>query len=731
MAKLTGLTSAEVADRQARGLTNQLDNTTSRRLCDIIRANVLTPFNGLITALAVATWLANGNPINSLFFIAMLLNIIVGVAQEVKAKIVLDRLAIMVKPSVKAIRDGHRQTIASSEVVLGDYIVLGLGDQIVADGRILWSGDLEIDESLLTGEADAVAKVVDDEVYSGSFVTSGSGVMEVTKVGEQSYSAKLSTEARQFKRVSSELINATNWIMRWIARVLIVVAPILIIGQLNIGDDWRSAVTHVVAAIVGMIPEGLVLLTSMAFLLAVLKLARQKVLVQQLPAVETLARVNTLLLDKTGTLTEGKMTVRDLIVANDADRDIVRSIINVDDDIYIMGAPEIVISDSTMSGQATELAAQGYRVLALARADEWPDGDELDISTRPLALLVLEEKIRHDAQKTLQYFAKQGVEIKVISGDAPTTVQAVARQVGLKAVAMDARDLPDPDKDPTKFLHMVKRHNVFGRVKPEQKRQIAAALQADDDVVAMTGDGVNDALALKKADLGIAMASGSSATRSVAEVVLLDNQFAHLPAVLGEGRRVVANIERVANLFIIKNVYTTILALAVTALGLVYPFLPAQMTLIGALSIGIPAFFFALAPNNQRYQPGFLRRVLGFSLPVGAVIAAAMFACYYLLIGWHNLDVAAAGTSVSVVVMAIGLAVLAKLSQPVRGWKLALILACEAVFVACVMWQPLASLFSFEFNWATLPVIAVIVALAVVAAVILQKLTARIIDHFE
>ncbi len=773
MAKLTGLTSAEVADRQARGLTNQLNSTTSRRLRDIIRANVLTPFNGLITALAVATWLANGNPINSLFFIAMLLNIIVGVAQEVKAKIVLDRLAIMVKPSVKVIRDGHRQTIASSEVVLGDYIVLGLGDQIVADGRILWSGDLEIDESLLTGEADAVAKVVDDEVYSGSFVTSGSGVMEVTKVGEQSYSAKLSTEARQFKRVSSELINATNWIMRWIARVLIVVAPILIIGQLNIGDDWRSAVTHVVAAIVGMIPEGLVLLTSMAFLLAVLKLARQKVLVQQLPAVETLARVNTLLLDKTGTLTEGKMTVRDLIVANDADRDIVRSIaltmasrgssptnnaireylskakkaafsdeipfnsrrkwsaINVDDDIYIMGAPEIVISDSTMSGQATELAAQGYRVLALARADEWPDGDELAISTRPLALLVLEEKIRSDAQKTLQYFAKQGVEIKVISGDAPTTVQAVARQVGLKAVAMDARDLPDPDKDPTKFLHMVKQHNVFGRVKPEQKRQIAAALQADGDVVAMTGDGVNDALALKKADLGIAMASGSSATRSVAEVVLLDNQFAHLPAVLGEGRRVVANIERVANLFIIKNVYTTILALAVTALGLVYPFLPAQMTLIGALSIGIPAFFFALAPNNQRYQPGFLRRVLGFSLPVGTVIAAAMFACYYLLIGWQNLDVAAAGTSVSVVVMAIGLAVLTKLSQPVHGWKLALILACEAVFVACVMWQPLASLFGFEFNWATLPVIAVIVALAVVVAVILQKLTDRIIDHFE
>lgn len=772
MAKLTGLTSAEVADRQARGLTNQLDNETSRRLRDIIRSNVLTPFNALITVLAVAVWLANGNPINSLFFIAMLLNIIVGVAQELKAKIVLDRLAIMVKPSVKVLRDGHSRTITSGEVVLGDCIVLGLGDQIVADGRILWTGDLEIDESLLTGEADAVSKAVGDEVLSGSFVTAGSGVMEVTKVGKQSYSAKLSTEARQFKRVSSELISATNWIMRWIARILIVVVPILVIGQLRIGDDWREAVTHVVAAIVGMIPEGLVLLTSMAFLLAVLKLARQRVLVQQLPAVETLARVNVLLLDKTGTLTEGKMAVDQLIVQDGVDQSRVQSVIatmasrgssptnsairmyladadkvsfsdeipfssrrkwsaiKVGGEVFIMGAPEIVIGDTDMLTRATSLAEQGYRVLALVGADEWPSGDDLAMPTKPLALMVLNEKIRSDARSTLRYFAKQGVEIKVISGDAPTTVRAVAKQVGIKAAAMDARDLPDPEASPAEFLSMVQKHNVFGRVKPEQKRQIAAALQANGDVVAMTGDGVNDALALKKADLGIAMASGSSATRSVAEVVLLDNQFAHLPAVLGEGRRVVANIERVANLFIIKNVYTTILALAVTVLGLVYPFLPAQMTLIGALSIGIPAFFFALAPNNRRYRAGFLRRVLGFSLPVGAVMAIAMFVCYYLLTGRHSLDVATAGTSVSVVVMAIGLVVLAKLSQPVRGWKLALILACEVAFVACILWRPLADLFSFDFNWVTLPVIAVVVVLAIVAAIFLQQLTARIIDHF-
>ena len=770
MAKLTGLTSAEVADRQERGLVNQTSNETSRRLRDIIRSNVLTPFNGLITALAVAIWLANGNPINSLFFVAMLLNVIVGVAQEIKAKIVLDRLAIMVKPSAKVIRDGRRHTVASSEVVLGDYVVLGLGDQIVADGRVLWSSNLEIDESLLTGEADPVAKSAHDDVYSGSFVTAGSGVMEVTKVGEQSYSAKLATEARQFKRVSSELINATNWIMRWIARILIVVAPILIIGQLRIGSDWREAVTHVVAAIVGMIPEGLVLLTSMAFLLAVLKLARQRVLVQQLPAVETLARVNTLLLDKTGTLTEGKMTVYDLVLLDGADRRLVSSAaitlasrgsspttnaireylantpkmtvmaeipfssqrkwsaVRAGSDTFIMGAPEIVLRGGRALTRATKLADRGYRVLVIAQSSEWPADDDLPHSIKPLALLALSEKIRPDARQTLQYFAKQGVAIKVISGDAWITVKSVAERVGLKEVTvMDARDLPSPDDNPQEFLRLVRQHNVFGRVKPEQKRQIAAALQADGDVVAMTGDGVNDALALKKADLGIAMASGSSATRSVAEVVLLDNQFSHLPSVLGEGRRVVANIERVANLFIIKNVYTTILALAVTALGLVYPFLPAQMTLIGALSIGVPAFFFALAPNNRRYQPGFLRRVLSFSLPVGTVIALAMFACYYLSVDQYGMDVAAAGTSVSVVVMVIGLAVLIKLAQPVRGWKLALILVCEAVFIGCVLWQPLAAMFSFEFSWGSLPLIAVTIAMAIVAAIVLQKLTDRIV----
>lgn len=757
MSKLTGLTSQEVAKRQAEGLVNRLENQTSRSWANILRSNILTPFNGIITVLAIATLLANGSPINSLFFIAMLLNIVVGIAQEVKAKVVLDRLAIMAKPTVKVLRDGKNQTIASGDVVMDDYIVLGLGDQVVADGVILWSSGLEIDESLLTGESDPIAKATDDTVLSGSFVTSGNGVMRVTKVGEQAYSAKLATEAKEFKRVSSELIDATNKIMKWIARILLVVVPVLVIGQLRINDNWREAVVHTVAAIVGMIPEGLVLLTSMAFLLAVLKLARQKVLVQQLPAVETLARVNTLLLDKTGTLTEGKITVDEMLFSDTVDKRLVKSVIatlasrgssptnnalreatggvkklsitqevpfnsrrkwsaiSCGEGMFIMGAPEIVLSnDDEMLAQANKLAGQGYRVLAIAQSNEWPNGDKVTGIRKGLAIIALSERIRSDAKKTLQFFAKQGVAVKIISGDSPITVAAVAQLVGIMATPYDARNLPDATTQPKDFLRIVRENNVFGRVRPEQKRQIAAALQGDGDVVAMTGDGVNDALALKKADLGIAMSTGSAATRSVAEVVLLDNKFSHLPAVLVEGRRVVANIERVANLFIIKNVYTTILALATTVLGLTYPFLPAQMTVIGALSIGIPAFFLALAPNSRVYRPGFMSRVLSFSIPTGAVMAIAMIACYYWLVSSAGASVAVAGTGVSIVVMLIGILVLIRLSKPVRGWKLLLVLVCELAFMACVLWPPLANLFSFEFQLNTLVIALIVVAIAVV-----------------
>lgn len=765
--KKTGLTSKQVAERQAAGLVNRLDNQTSRSIKDILRGNIVTPFNALITVLAIAILVANGNPINSLFFIAMLLNAVVGIIQELKAKAVLDKLVILVKPTAKVIRDAKSEVINGQEIVQDDLVILGLGDQILADGRIVWSEGLEIDESLLTGESDPVVKSAEDDVLSGSFVVAGSGVMIVTKVGEEAYSAKLASEARQFKRASSELVAATNKIMRWIAWILVVVAPILIFGQLLIDSgNWSDAITHTVAAIVGMIPEGLVLLTSMAFLLAIVKLARQQVLIQQLPAVETLARVNTFLLDKTGTLTDGNMELVELVAW--ADKEEVGSIIlsmvtedgsatsnaiqraltkssklHIDEQIafssqrkwsaicsgdhyYVLGAPEIVLENDQMAEQSAETyASKGYRVLALVETSKWPTPEKIDGKIIPLALIVLSEQIRTDAAKTLAFFKKQGVAIKIISGDAVKTVAAIASQADLEVSACDARKLPDPDKQPTEFLTMIRQYNVFGRVKPEQKRHIVAALQNNGDVVAMTGDGVNDVLALKQADLGIAMSSGSTATKAVAEVVLMDNKFSHLPTVLAEGRRVVANIERVANLFIIKNVYTAILAIAVTSFGLAYPFEPAQVTIIGALSIGIPAFFLALAPNNQRYQPGFLRRVLVFSLPTGIVIAGAMFTCYYLLTSWFKLGLAASGTATSIVVMLVMIVTLIRLSRPIRGWKLLLILGCGLTFAICLMWPPLARLLSFELNWLALPTVGIIAAVASLVITILQGLFER------
>lgn len=768
MTKLTGLTDAEVAERRERGLGNDVVNRSSRSLTDILRANILTPFNTIIAVLAMVVVFFNKSPVNSLFFVAMVLNALVGIAQELNAKRILDRLAVLVKPRARVRRNGEDGEIASGEIVLDDLVILRLGDQILADGEIVNTDGIEIDESLLTGESDPITKNVGDQVMSGSMVVSGRGVMKVTKVGAESYSARLASEAKQYKRASSELIDSTNKLLKWISWLMIIVVPVLIIGQLRISQgNLQEAVIHTVAAIVGMIPEGLVLLTSAAFMLAVVKLARQKVLVQQLPAIETLARVNTLLLDKTGTITEGTMQFKELIQFNrttvsettiksalgtiagrassptnnalsDEFGDLAArfsreipfsssrkwSAMEIGSNMFVLGASEIVLSDDKNRQalqRANEISSKGLRVLVLATVKKWPSVN-VKLNGRdvlPIALVVLEEKIRPDAARTLKYFAEQGVGVKIISGDSPLTVGAVAKRVGLEAKIYDARELPDPTvskAEADRLLELVRTHNIFGRVKPEQKRQIAAALQSDGDVIAMTGDGVNDVLALKKADLGIAMNSGSAATRSVAEVVLLDDKFSHLPAVLGEGRRVAANIERVSNLFVIKNVYSMVLSLAVTALGLTYPFLPAQMTIIGALSIGIPAFFLALAPNRRLYRPGFLRRVLNFAIPVGIISAVAMFACYYL-VNNRVTSLSTAGTSASVVAMLIGISVLLMLSKPVQWWKLLLIAGCGLCFALLLSQPTVAGKIGFSLDIDTLPIMAAVSAVAILLIV--------------
>ncbi|MDR2336692.1 MAG: HAD-IC family P-type ATPase, partial [Candidatus Nomurabacteria bacterium] len=406
------------------------------------------------------------------------------------------------------------------------------------------------------------------------------------------------------------------------------------------------------------------------------------------------------------------------------------SAIEIDNQRWLFGAPEVIFANhkqDKMFQNAKEIAASGKRVLALVKIEKWPD-TKVPANIKPAALVVLSEKIRSDATQTLQFFAEQKVNIKIISGDSPLTVGAVAGLVGLKDVEIfDARDLPDPTKSAAqaeKFVQIVTTHNIFGRVQPEQKRQIAEALQKQGHVVAMTGDGVNDALALKKADLGIAMNSGSSATKAVAEIVLLDNKFSHLPDVLSEGRRVIANIERVANLFVIKNVYSLVLALAVTVAGLTYPYLPSQMTVISALSIGIPAFFFALAPNRQLYHAGFLRRVLKFAVPVGVVSALAMLLIYAISLSL-GVTRAAAGTNVSIVVMLIGFTVLVFLARPIKVWKIGLIVACALAFVSTLIVPPAAKLFHYTLDISTLPWTFAIGAGAVVLVNIIHQIIVR------
>ncbi|MCL2037678.1 HAD-IC family P-type ATPase [Candidatus Saccharibacteria bacterium] len=798
MKKFKGLTSDEVRDRIKNDQTNDVPDRSSRSVRQILYGNIFTRFNALLAILMLVVILIEHSPRNALFFFIAVVNSGIGIFQELRAKRVLDKLAILAAPLVTVIRDGRNHEIAVKDVVQDDLIRLRLGDQIVADGEVLDSSELEIDESLLTGESDPVVKATSDQVLSGSIVVAGSGVMRADKVGAESYSSKLTLAAKKFQRAASELLISTNRLLKWISWMLLIVAPILVVGQLRVdGGDWRMAIIHSVAAIVGMIPEGLVLLTSAAFFLAAIYLARRKVLVQQMPSVETLARVDTLLLDKTGTLTEGNIRFEAVILeegcdsetpdchselveesmnhgqdpsaalgmtndnsminqilstiarrakspTNDAIASALKKIkptefsreipfssarkwsaIEIDNTKFIFGAPEVVLADPAYQKylkKVKKIAREGKRVLVLVKADKWPEEKKAFPNLAPLATVVLSEKIRSDAAETLQFFAKQNVDIKIISGDSPLTVAAVAKEVGLQNVKeFDARNLPNAKKAPKKFSKIVREHNVFGRVQPEQKRQIAAALQKQKHVVAMTGDGVNDALALKKADLGIAMNSGASATKAVAEVVLLDNKFSHLPSVLSEGRRVIANIERVANLFIIKNVYSLVLALGVTVLGLTYPYLPIQMTVISALSIGIPAFFLALAPNQQIYRPGFLKRVLRFAIPVGIIAAVAMMANYYL-IHRSGMSSAVAGTSVSITLMMIALTVLILFARPVRGWKLGLILSSGLTFAAFILIPSLAVQFRYELDISTLPTTFIIGGIGMLLVIFVKRI---------
>ncbi len=650
----TGLSSAEVADRVARGLANTVPSAPTRTIGQIVRSNVFSPIN-LIVAILAALVIIAGSPKNALFGGVIIANSVIGVVQEVRAKRVLDQLRVVNAPRAHAVRNGKVSELQVHELVLDDVIELRTGAQVVADGLVLTHENLEIDESLLTGEADPVVKADGDDVLSGSAVVAGTGRMVVTKVGAENYAVKLAEEARRFTLVNSPLRNDVNRIVTWVGYLIIPVGLLLASSQfLRRDETWQQSIISTVAGLVGMVPEGLVLLTSVAFAVGVVRLAGRRCLVQELPAIEVLARVDVLCVDKTGTITEGSMALADVQPLAQVARSTVDAALNAlaqldpdpnatsralqqaygepstwtvtgrvpfssarkwsgmtfaDHGSWVLGAPENVLTSNyagDMQAQVEGHATSGQRVLVLANADgAFADGSDATLPpVTPVALVLLEDVVRADAPATLKYFADQGVTVKVISGDNNVTVGAVARRAGLAGWRdnIDATTLPADDTEA--FADAIEHSTVFGRVTPHQKRAMVRALQHKGHTVAMTGDGVNDVLALKDADCGVAMASGSEATRGVAQLVLMDSNFAAMPAVVGEGRRVINNIERVASLFLAKTTYSVILSLLTGVFAFAYPLRPIHLSIFSWFTIGLPAFVLALEPNDAASQRG-------------------------------------------------------------------------------------------------------------------------------
>ncbi|MFU0550040.1 HAD-IC family P-type ATPase [Gardnerella piotii] len=815
-----GLTQSEVFDAVNRGFVNVTNNRTSRSVLSIVRANVFTLFNAIIFA-AMVVVLATGSWKDAVFGFVILINTGIGVVTELRAKRTLDRLSILVASKSIVRREGKNVYVDHSGIVLGDLLWVRSGDQVPADANVVKSWGLEMDESMLTGESVTVRKAADDFVYSGSTAVSGVALMRVTAVGDNSYASKLAAQAKVYTKTISDLSRGINTILKWMTIVVVPLCVLLVWSQINkVGGfavalqtgQWKSAVVSAVAGVVGMIPEGLVLLTSLNFAVAAMRLARKKTLVQELESVETLARVDCLNLDKTGTITDGGIAFVGVdLIGDDSNRLVNQALFDLSNEenpnatgsaimeglkdqgvssassvsarlpfssarkwsairyalkdgrfeTWYMGAPEVLataicsresitvssdlhgsiapavaeggISDSAVAGDSlvsvespfdnchltdsfkqilnrvNEYAQQGNRVLLLAVAYS-DSGDSnnatfssspvVSISARPVALVRCSEKIRADARQTLDWFRQQGVRCRVISGDNPTTVASVAEKVGLtgdsKPVSMDARQLP---KDINQLAEVLENVDVLGRVLPDQKKAIVQALHSKGHVVAMTGDGVNDTLALKEADLGVAMGNAAPAAKAVAQVVLVDSRFSHLPDVVARGRQVMANMERVAGLFLVKTVYSALISAGVVLLGLNFPYLPRHITYIGSLTIGIPAFLLALAPNTRRYVPGFLHRVVRFALPNGiavavSVLVVSIFAPLMLARGLDSSNanasrlivesvhaVGVTRTICAVTVFVLGVAVLATVSKPLISWRGIMVLCFAAAGV--------------------------------------------------
>ncbi len=724
----TGLTAEQVRQRQAEELVNTPVDPPSKTVQDIIKTNVFTYFNLVFAVIALLLIIA-GSFRDLTFLPVIIANTVIGIVQEIRSKKVLDQLTMLNAPKATVIRQGKKSTIPSADLVLDDIVIFGAGNQIPADATVI-DGQIQVNESLITGESDEITKAAGDTLLSGSFVVSGSCHARLEKVGEESYISQLTLEAKRNKpKEPTEMIRALNKIVL-IAGILIIPIGLTLFSQQFFFEKsgFRNSVTSMVAAVIGMIPEGLYLLASVALVVSVMRLAQKKVLVHDMKCIEMLARVDVLCVDKTGTITEDEMAVDEVLPLDDADEGMCHeriadfvacmdadnstmktlkryfrgsnavraasvvpfsssykysAVTFADKTTYVLGAPEFVLRKDyeIYEEMITTYSSKGYRVLIFGTYPEDPAGEALTDTFTPLCLILLSNQIRAEAPETFQYFARQGVAIKVISGDNPITVSEVAQKAGIANAGryVDARTLTDNDA----ILAAVQTYTVFGRVTPDQKRKFVKALQSLGHTVAMTGDGVNDVLALKDADCSIAMASGSDAAAQTSDLVLLDSRFSSMPSVVAEGRRVVNNITRSASLFLVKNIFSLLLSIFSICFMLNYPMEPSQVSLISMFTIGIPGFFLAMQPNTNRIEGRFITNVIVAALPAG-ITDAVMVGALVIFGQVFGVDPADISTASTLLLAIVGLMILYRICKPLNLLRGAVMVGCALGMLVCI-----------------------------------------------
>ena len=798
---MTGLTNEQVQERIAEGKVNANENPNTRTYKQIIRENTLTFFNFLNLVLLVLVLFVRSYK-NSMFMGIILINTVIGIIQEVRAKKTIDKLAILTESKTVVLREGKKWNISTEKLVIDDLIFLKTGDQVPADVKIL-EGSVEVNESLLTGESDNLAKNPGDELFSGSFVTSGEACCQVIHVGKDNYASQITSEAKEFKRHNSELRNSLNAILKVISIIIVPLGAMLFYKQYYIvGDTLKDSVVNMVAAVLGMIPEGLVLLTSVALTLGSMVLATKKTLVQELYCIETLARVDTLCLDKTGTITEGTMKVEDVqlyesgqdsgekIIDTDAETEagsdsmedatseadkkklqemehIMENLMSVLHDqnatadalrkrfpaksdlklvhaipfssdrkysgavfeekgTYLIGAAQFLFPEGNeeLLAHCSTYAEEGFRILILAHSDEETESTKLPAGLEPVGLFLITDVIREEAPDTLAFFDSQGVDLKVISGDDPVTVSAIAKKAGLKNADhyIDATTITTPEE----MQRAVAECSVFGRVTPQQKKQMVQALQAQKHTVAMTGDGVNDVLALKEADCSIAMAAGSDAAKNIANVVLLDSNFGAMPHIVNQGRRVVNNIRSAASMFLIKTIFSVLLSLITIFFGDAYPFEPIQMSLISACAVGIPTFLLTQENNYDKIDHTFLRHVFMNAFPAAVTITGCVFTIMLVCQNVYHSNTML-NTACVLVTGWNYMAALRTVYSPLNTYRKVIIYGMQFVFFAgAVILQNLLTLGSLEFG-----MIILVFLLMTFSPVVIEAITSWIRKGYE